>query len=348
MFQKVFLTVLLSGCLGVGLNVARADDGSSILVTTAAITQGSLPQVVTMYGSIATAAPAQQTLVAPLQAQVRDVYVRAGAVVAQGAPLLRFMPTPASELAYTQAESAAKLATALQQRTETLVMGHMATDQQLFQANKDAADARATLASLKAQGADGPHIMRAPFKAIVTSVNAAPGAVVAAGDALVGIAPPDKLELAAGVVPDQANAVNVGDAVVLTPIGQGPAINGKVSFRAAVVEASNGLVPVDIEVLGGQAMLGEMFRADVTVGQVSGYIVPHDAVLVNPAGQTYIVQDNKGAAKFVVVQVLNSTQDQDVVRGPVDINAPVIRSGNYQLNDGDKIRLSDDAGDSGK
>ncbi len=348
MIRRVFL-LMVSGCfLAWGLTAAQADDQSSVLVTTAPVTRGSLPQIMTMYGSIATASLAQQSLMAPLAAQVTDVYVRAGASVQQGAPLLRLAPTPASQLAYEQAESTLNLATSLEQRTQSLVADHMATDQQLFQANKDAADARATLASLKVQGADGPHILHAPFKAIVTSMSVAPGTAVAAGDALVALAPPDKLELDAGVIPANAVLLNIGDPVALTPIGDGPSIEGRVSFRASMVEASNGLVPVTVAVPAGQVLLGEMFRADVTVGQVSGFIVPHDAILVNASGQTYVVQSNKLKAKFVVVQVLNSGQDQDVVSGPLDETAPVIRSGNYQLNDGDKIRLSDSTEDSGK
>jgi membrane fusion protein, multidrug efflux system len=343
-----FLLPLAAGLvLGAGVPPASADDGASVLVQIAPLNRGNLPNVLTVYGSIGTAASARQTLMAPLQAQVSDVYVRNGALVPRGAPLVRLVPTPSSQSAYSQAEAALKLASELAGRTQSLVASHLATDEQLFQAEKDESDARVTLDALKAQGADGPHTLCAPFKALVTTVGAMPGAIVSQGDGLVQLAQPGRLELNVGVIPNKAKQIDVGDPVELTPIGGGPAIVGTVVFRAAVVDQGDGLVPVDISVASAQQpMLGEMFRADITVGQSNGYVVPHDAILVNNSGETYVVQDHGMTAKLVTVQVVGSSQDEDVISGPLETGAPVILAGNYQLNDGDKIRLSDAKGDS--
>jgi membrane fusion protein, multidrug efflux system len=346
MKRALLLPLAATFMLAADVTIAAADDSSSVLVTIAPLTRGNLPNVLTVYGSIGTASSAKQTVMAPLQANVTDVYVRNGALVPKGALLVRLVPSPSSQSAYTQAETALNLATELAQRTQSLVAGHMATDEQLFQAEKDEADARSTLEALKAQGANGPHVLHSPFQALVTTVSATPGAIVSEGDGLVELAQPDQLELKVGVIPNKAEQIDVGDPVALTPIGGGAAIAGTVVFRAAVVNQGDGLVPIDISMPPGQTMMGETFRADITVGQAKGYVVPHDAILINNSGDTYIVQDHAMTAKLVTVQVLGSNQDEDVVSGPLEAGAPVIVAGSYQLNDGDKIRLSDSQKDS--
>jgi membrane fusion protein, multidrug efflux system len=325
------------------LNVpATADDSVAprALVQVTPLAQGSLPHIVTVYGSVGGASAARQSLVAQTQAQVSAVYVRDGALVGQGDRLLRLSPTPATAAAYDQAQAALNLADQLAQHTKALVASRLATDSQLLQAENDAANARLTLTTLRQQGADGPTTLTAPFPALVTSLSATPGAIMAPGDSLVQLTRPDRLELNAGVIPAIAGLVDQNDPVTLTPIGGGNIIAGTVVFRAATVDPADGLVPVDINVPAAQALLGEMFRADITVGQTHGYIVPHAAVLVDNTGRTYVVQDHDLTAQVVLVNVVGSDKDKDVITGALSADAPIILAGNYQLNDGDKIRLA--------
>ncbi len=335
-----FLPVAAGLVLFANMSIAKADDSPSVLVKITPLVRGSLPQVVTVYGSVGTASSARQTLMAPIQAEVADVYVRNGSLVPAGAPLLKLVPSPASQSAYMQADSALNLATQLVGRTKSLVAGHLATDEQLFQAENNEANARATLTMLKAQGAEGPTTLSAPFQAIVTTVSITPGAIVAQGDGLVELARPNQLQLQVGVIPDKALLIKEGDPVSLTPIGGGSVISGKVVFRGSLVSAADGLVPVAVSLPAGQALLGETFQAEITIGKVKGYLVPHNAILVDDTGQTYIVQDHAMTAKLVDVKVLGSSQSQDIVSGPLEAGAPVVLSGNYQLNDGDAIRFS--------
>lgn len=341
----MFLVVLFSVIVS---SVASADDGPSAEVQLSTLSKGSLPQIVTVYGSIGTASSARETIMAPLQAEVTDSYVRNGALVMRGAPLLRLIPTPATQLAYTQAKSQLSLATALDQRIKAMVAGHLATDDQLYQSEKDLVDAHAQLTALTAQGADGPHTLFAPFDAVITVMNVTPGSIVAQGDSLLQLAKPTQLELDVGVIPNTAGLINVGDPVQLSPIGGGSPTAGKVVFRGALVDSTNGLVEVDITAPSERALLGEMFRADITVRQNYGFIVSHDAVLVNNNGETYVVQNDNMTAKLVTVKVLASVGDQDVISGPLKPDGAVILAGAYQLNDGDKIRVSDSKGNAGQ
>ena len=343
--MKTFTALaIFAGMIAPAFATAAATKGPSVLVKLTPLAQGSLPRVLTVYGTVGPASSARQTLMAPLQAAVTNVYVRRGALVAKGAPLVRLVPSPTSVSAYAQAKSALRTASDLVQRTRSMVGSHLATDQQLFQAEKSQADATAALAALKAQGAEGPHTLRAPFPAIVTTIETTPGAIVSEGAGLVQLARPNGLVLKAGVIPNDAREIQIRDKVKLSPIGGGASLTGTVLFHGSLVESVNGLVPVDVSVPAGKALLGEMFRADITIGHVSGYVVPHRAILVDDAGDTYIVQAHNMTAKKVVVRVLVSDHDKDVISGPLESGAPVVLAGNYQLDNGMKIRLADPKG----
>lgn len=318
--------------------LAGSANNASVLAVTTPLKKGTLPQIVTVYGQVGSASSARQTLMAPLQANVTNVYVEVGQRVPAGAPLLRLQPSPNSRLAYIQAKSALRVATDLVHRTQSLVKSHLGTVQQLYQAEKTEEDARASLAALVAQGADGPSTLKAPFAAIVTHISTTPGAIVSEGSGLVELARPSDLVLKAGIVPNDAAKVRSGDPVVLTPVGGGRKVTGKVVFCGAIVDVANGLVPVAVSIPDGKALLGEMFRADIQVGTLHGYVVPHAAVLVNNSGHTYIVQSNHLIAKKIVVTVLGSDGNTDIVTGPLLANGPVVLAGNYQLDDGMKIR----------
>ncbi|HEX4151069.1 MAG TPA: efflux RND transporter periplasmic adaptor subunit [Steroidobacteraceae bacterium] len=322
---------------------APAEEQPSVLVQTAAVKQGALPQVIVAYGTAKTAPGAQQSVVAQVAAVVTAVHVRVGEPVRAGTPLLDLVPTPSTGAAYAAAMSAQHAAADALSRMRRLVKDSLATEQQLTEAEKADTDARAALRALQAQGAAGPSTLRAAFEAVVISVSAAPNAIVAEGVALVELARPGGLILLAGVVPAQAPSIKAGDAVRVEAVGGAQAVDGRVALRGALVEAGSGLVPVEISVPEHALLPGEMARASITIGEVRGYLVPHPAILVNEQGETYVVQTRGGVAKIVPVQILATAGDQDAVSGQIDAAAPVIVAGNHQLQDGMKVRYRNEA-----
>jgi membrane fusion protein (multidrug efflux system) len=327
----------IAPCLMCG--IAAADVTPSVLAKLAPLTKGALPRVITVYGQVDPDSSARHVLIAPLQATVSNVFVRAGESVKEGQKLVELTPSPISVSSYEQAKSAVSVATNLVQRTRSLVASHLATEQELVQAEKDQADARDTFNALNAQGAEGIHDITAPFGAIITQLQAIPGQIVSEGSLLVELAQPNGLAVMAGVVPREALSVDTGDSVMLAPIGGGNPIQGKVVFRGSFVDAGSGLVPVDVSMPQGEALLGEMFRADITVGYIKGYVVPHHAVLVDDTDMPYVVQSDKLIAKKVMVKVLGSASDQDVITGPLDPSLPLVVAGAYQMDDGTHIRV---------
>lgn len=319
---------------------ARAGSEPSVLVQLTKLKKGSLPQIVDAYGTVEASFSAQRAVMAPTAAIVDGVYVHDGQEVAKSAPLLRLDPSPATTSAYAQAESALRVATDDVARTKKMVTQHLATAQQLAQAEKGLADARAALRALRSQGAGGANLLRAPSRAIVTKVAIRPGSIVAEGAILLSLADPTGLVLKVGVVPRQAEAIKPGDPAVITPLGSGETIAAKVLLRGAIVDSATGLIPVEIAFPLGQLIYGETASAAITTGEARGYVVPHEAILADDRGHPYVVQAIDMKAKQVAVRVIDAAGDQDVIEGPLDATAPLVLAGNHQLKNGMKMRTA--------
>jgi len=330
------------------LAAAPIPDTPSVLVKTTAIRKGSLPQIVTAFGNVEASPSAQKAIMSPLAAVVGNVYVRLGDEVPEGAALVQLAPTPQTGAAFSQAASTLQAASAQVTHTQQLFDEKLATNQQLADARNAESNARATLEALKTQGAGGLNTIHAPFRAVVIGLSTSVGSIVPEGGPLLVIARPSGLVLRVGVVPGQASAIKPGDKARVTAVGESKAYDGSVILRGSTVDAGSGLVPVDISLPNGALLSGETAQATITTGNAQGYVVPHDAVLVDDKGSPYVVQAVHMLARIVHVQVLNTDGNTDTVDGKLDLSAPLVLEGNYQLQDGMRVRLSDPAAKSGK
>jgi len=336
-FRK-FSALALASCLVFAAAAAQADDSdnSSALVKLADMKQGDLPTYVTAFGQVEPAATAREGITAPFGARVQTVAVQTGQEVTKGTPLVTVVPGPDTKAAY-------KLAKDTYDRTLQLAKAHLATANDLAKAESD-------LSVLQEEGASGPLTIKAPYDAIVLKVDAAQGAIVSHGDALLEIAKPDGLVVKVGVDPAQALSVKAGQPVTLTPFSStGEAVQGKVTVRSAVINADTGLVPTEITFPAGKLLVGEMIRASIKNGEQSGFVVPHAAILVDDDGTVFVVQAANMEAKKVAVQVLASDGKQDVISGDdLDPKLQVVFEGNKQLDDGTKLRVANANGASVK
>ncbi len=321
---------------------AAESDGASpsVLVQVARVRRGTLPRTVVAYGSVQASPNGRISVMSPLAATVAALDARVGEEVGRGAPLVRLAPSPETAAAYAQAQFALRAAADSATRTRQLLAEQLATRQQLADAEKAESDARATLTALRAQGAGGPTTLRAPFRAIVTAVLTSARSIVSEGTPLLELARPEGLVLQAGVSPDEAAAVRAGEPASVVAIGGAQSYIAKVLMRGSIVDSGTGLVPVQISLPDGNLFPGQAAQATITVGTVPGFVVPHEAVLVDDNGNAYVVQAVGGKAKIVPVRVLGSEQAEDTVDGPLDMSAPLVLAGNYQLKDGMPVRVS--------
>ena len=335
------IAALLAACvLLTAADGEPAANAPSVLVTATRLQTGSLPETVTAYGSVEPASEARETVMAPLAARVDEIYVRRGEDVAKGTKLIRLVPSPTVATSYAQAQSALSVARQLVARTRKMVNQHLATQQQLADAEKSESDARALLSALQAQGAGGPSVVRAPFNAVVTAISTSRGAIVSEGTALFELAQPEGLVLKVGVVPVRAAGIKAGQSVTITPIGATVSVAGTVILTASIVDPTSGLVPIEIALPMNGFRPGEMAEAAIATGRINGFVVPHRAILVNENGKPYVVQAVEQRAKLIPVNVLVADGERDVIAGPLDKAAPLILDGNHQLEDGMKVRFA--------
>lgn len=343
--MKTPFALALIICAAIGSTAALADDApdaanASVLVNLVPLKKGSVPVSITAYGRVTPAEKGRESISAPIGARVSNINVHVGQEVDKGTQMITLTPSPESRAAYKQARQAVLTANQLLDRSRSLASAHMETAAQLALDEKTAADANSTLEALKEEGADGANTLKAPFKGIVMSVGVSSGAIVAPGTSLIELANSKGLVFKTGVVPAQAPQIKNGDAVVMTPFSGGEAFHGRVSLRGSAVNLENGLVPVDVAISDGDPLAGEMAKAVINTGEQHGYVVPHDAILLNDSGQTYVVQSVNLVAKKVPVTVIGSAGDTDVVNGKLVAGAPIVGAGSYQLDDGDKMRTS--------
>jgi membrane fusion protein (multidrug efflux system) len=333
--------------LGVGLVLlllawtALADEPPSVAVQTEAPREGVVPDLVTAYGSAMPALDGGMTLSLQQDGRVLAIAVTPGETAHAGERLLDFGASAAAVAVYQQAVNA--LSAARQQRSHAaqLLAQQLATRDQQAQADKTVADAQATLDALQREGADrSSQTLTAPFDGIVATIPVAPGDRVQPGATLMTITRLDGLVVTVGIEPGARARVRSGETVHLTPMAGGPGLDGRILRLDGMLNPRTRLVDADVSVPAGSVISGAAFRADIKVGELKGWIVPHDAVLTDATG-SYLFQVAAATASRVPVTVLGAAGADDVVQGSVDPKRPVVVQGNYQLSDNMPVRATE-------
>ena len=177
--------------------------------------------------------------------------------------------------------------------------------------------------------ADGDGAVR---RQRVATVPVAQGDRVQPGAALLTLTRLDGLVVTIGIDPGDRNRVRPRQSVHLTPLGAGPQLDGQILRVDGVLNPKTRLIDADVSVSPGVVIAGEAFRADITVGQLQGWIVPHDAVLSDAKGST-CSRSRGNTASRVDVTVAGSAGNNDVVDGKLDPQRALVVAGNYQLSD---------------
>lgn len=317
---------------------ARAEDAGSVQVTTELPRRGAVPDVLVAYGTAAPALDGGMTLSLPQEGRVLGIAATPGEQVRRGDRLLSFGASAAVSSTFQQAVSALALARAQRTHAAQLLAGQLATRDQLAQADKALSDAQSALDALRREGAgQAQQDIVAPFDGIVAGVPVAVGDRLQPNAPLVTLTRLNGLVVTAGVEPASRARVAAGQPAALQPLSGGAPLAGHVLRIDGVLNARTRLVDVDIAVPIGAVLSGEAFRAAITIGQLAGWLVPHDAVLVDAQG-AYVFQVAGGKAARVAVRVTGQSGDIDVVEAGLDPARRLVTEGSYQLDDGAAVR----------
>jgi membrane fusion protein (multidrug efflux system) len=317
---------------------AMADDAGSVQVITIPPKAGSVPDIVTAYGSAAPALDGGMTLSLQQDGRVDAIAVTPGETVRAGERLMDFSASAAASSTFQQAVSALALAKTQRVHTAQLLSQQLATRDQLAQADKAVSDAQATLDALQREGAGHTtQTLTAPFDGIVAAIPVAQGDHVQPGTALLNLTHLDGLVVTIGIEPSDRAHVHAGQPVRLSRLSDETAIEGHVLRIDGVLNPKTHQIDADVSVPAGTVISGEAFRADITVGRLEGWVVPHPAVLIDEKG-AYVFQIVDNKAVRIAVTLVGSDGTNDVVKGPINAGRTLVIAGNYQLDDGMNVR----------
>ncbi|WP_130617295.1 efflux RND transporter periplasmic adaptor subunit [Dyella amyloliquefaciens] len=333
-FVPALAALMLAACSS---GEAPEETAVSAAVTTVPVHQGSLPELVVAYGTAGPSADAAHVMNVQAAGHVAKWDVTAGLPVKRGQPLLTFALAPSSVAAYQQALSAQKVAAEARAHTNELFAQQLATRDQKEQADKALQDAQSNLDALVQQQGRNPTMeVVAPFDGTVVSVDAAQGDLLQPGAPLLTIQRGDGLVVTVGMERDAMERVQSGAGVTLTPLDAAEPMHGTVRRVARALNPHTHQLDVEV-VPDGALVNGESFRADITVGQWQGWLVPRDA-LQGDETDRYVFQVADGKAAQVPVKVLGESDSESVVSGAVDAHRPLVTIGATQLDDGMTVR----------
>lgn len=320
-----------------------AEDAGSVLVETIPSHLGSLPDIVTAYGTAGPALDGSMTISLQSQGRIDRFLVTPGEAVRAGEPLLQFELSQSALGSFEQARTALATARLDRSRIQDLVQQKLATKDQLTQATKAVTDAQINLDTLVRSGSNQPRVtIKAPFDGVVSTIPVAQGDTIAPGATMMTMIRADGLVVNVGVEPSQRLRLHPGDAVALEDLTtRQPLAAGRLARIDGLINPKTRLVDADIAT-GAALLPGAAFRADITVGAFKGYVVPRDAVL-GEGEDVAIYQVAGGTAHRVAVTIVGSTAEQSVVTGAIDPRRPIVVKGNYQLSDGMAVRVADTA-----
>jgi len=337
------ILVCAPGCARHAAEEVESETPVTVKIAPAAL--GTIRGVVHATGIVNPAPGADLVVVAPEAARIAEVPLAAGDRVRRGDLLVRFdIPTAAAEVERQEAEvgraqAAVDNAGAALTRARELFERGVAARKEVEDATRGVADAGAALAQARASLASSQAlarraVVRATFDGLVAKRSHNPGDLVepSAGDPVLRVIDPSRLEIVAAVPLADAPRIEVGAAARLSPGPPGSAEAAlKVISRPAAVEAGTATIPV---------RLGFTGAADLPVGapvQVDIDAELHRGVVLVPV--VAIVREGEDAAVFVA----NGTKAK---RRPVQIGlndgtSVEIRSG---INAGDQVIVDGQAG----
>lgn len=320
---------------------ARAAEAPVALVETAPLQRLTLADTVSGYGVVSPQAHSVTTVSLPRPGRVATLLVAAGQVVKRGEPLLEFATGADAARGYRQAREAVGFARGEQTRIEQLLAQQLATRSQLAAAEKALADAEAALQAQQRIGAGQPlERVGAPFDGVVVSLAAAQGDRVAAGAPVLKLARAGGQRLVAGIEPAEVRRLRPGMAVKVTPVFE-PArsVAGKVAQVFGMLNPQTQFVDVVVAIDGEGVLPGTRARADIELERREAWAVPRSAVLRDAQG-AYIFQVHDGKGRRVAVRAGLERDGVVAVEGSFDPHAPVVSVGNYELEDGMRVRTA--------
>lgn len=321
---------------------SSAADEISAAVKTQAMQKQTLRTQLSAYGEVMTGKVEGVSF--PRAGQVSGLLVTLGQSVKRGTPLATLSSDPNVQMAFKQASSAVHYAQGELKRNQDLFALQLATQAQVDNASKALRDAEDNLAAQKKLGGDvSTATVNAPFDGVVTALAVAQGDRLQPGATILQLGHTDALRIQLGIEPDDARQVRAGTPVTVSPVqDEKHSLQSSIALVQDLLDPKTQLINA-IVILPPQVdrflVPGMKVRASLDVGQHEAWVLPRQAVLSDDKGD-YIFQVDKGKARRVAVVRGQQSHGLVALSGPIAADQPAVVLGNYELQDGMKVRES--------
>ena len=263
---------------------AEAAPEAKVGVTTVPVSNAQVVREITSYGVVEPDQDATDVVALPRAGVVRKLLVRLGERVSAGQALIELDTAPGSTMQYEQAQAAVKYGEEQLARLERMAETRLATREQIAQAQRDLADARATERSLRIVGANAAQqTLRAPKDGIVTQVLINAGERIAADAPALQLAAVDGLIVRLGVEPEVGREIVPGAKVELASVfDPGRVIDAQAKRVHAMLNPTTRLVDVIVPIAVDDAAtltLGSQMRGSIALATIDALVVPRSALL---------------------------------------------------------------------
>ena len=314
------------------------DAKATASVKTIAIQAADVPEILTTYGAAEVAIAGEQTLAAPMEAQVVAVRVQPGADVAAGQVLITLKPSPATASELTKAAADQDVADRAFARAQRLRASGLDSDAVLEKpraADAAAVQARRSLAERVQAGMS----LRAAQAGVVEALTATPGDLVAAGASLGKLGASGAVSVKLGLEPGDVRRVRVGDAVTRRATGGAEIGSGAVASVQSRVDPQTRLAGVVVTAHAGLAV-GQPIQGDIVIRSVHALAVPKGA-LVYDQDQPCVFVIYGGAAHRKPVTLGPASGEMVAVVSGLTAGERVVVEGAAALDDGMAVAEGD-------
>jgi cobalt-zinc-cadmium efflux system membrane fusion protein len=305
-----------------GFVALSAADAVKAGVLTTTVGRGGGSELV-VPGRVALAVNASAALGAPVSGTVERVHVAAGDRVAAGAAIatLRSAEGAGARASVDAAAAGARAAQAATARDRRLfdagVVARQDWEASQAAADKAQAELRAARAQVAAQGAPsagGLATLRAPIAGVVTRIDVRVGGFLIQGGLVAEIADQRQVEYVFDAPPASADAIHVGDAVLVQrPDG------GEASARIVAVAPSAmgaGAAVVRAKPTAPAPQIGSIVSARVILAKgEGGLVVPAEAVQTLEGRTMVFVAEPKGFRATPVVTGRTAAGSVEILKG---------------------------------
>lgn len=237
--------------------------------------------------------------------------------------------------------------TQLQQTQEQVALLEKATERMrevfkkggITQQAMDSQELSLKIAKMQLETLERASKILAPAAGVVTEVNFQVGQTPGVQKSICTIAKLDQVILKLSVTSQDIGLFKKGAEATVTLNGE--TLKGKVTTIPLAANPTTRFFPVEVTFnnKGMKLLPGMYVNANIDARQVSGVIVPSEAVVYRNGVVYMWVVDSEGLAKRKIVKLGAQTLDEVQVLEGITEGETVMVEGQYKMNDGDKVLI---------